>query len=414
MPQERRAPQQKSRPRIGLLALTPIPDDPRVRRQGDAFVNAGWQVQGFGLSGGVSAPTNWPICAVAAPSGLPQGGGISRARHLVHALTRRVGVHLGLVPTEFHSAAYRHSLEALYRRASRARADLWLSNDWTTLPLAVRLAREQGALYGYDTHELSTEEYQQNLSWRILKRPLIRAIESSGIGGAAVVSCVSDGIAARLAEIYRLAEPPLVIRNVPSYQEARFRRCGDVVRVLYHGVVAPGRGLEACVQAVAAWRQNFELTIRGPAEAGYLSSLQGLAARAGVAGRVHFVPPVPTTELVLEAMEFDVGLFALPGHSQHNRYALPNKIFEYAMAGLALCVSDLPDMASLVRRHDLGVLIEAPEPAAIATAINGLDHRAIDRYKRHALAAAKELCWERESQELVRSYANALARNETF
>jgi hypothetical protein len=60
------------------------------------------------------------------------------------------------------------------------------------------------------------------------------------------------------------------------------------------------------------------------------------------------------TDLVREAAAFDVGLFALPRHSNHNRYALPNKFFEYSMAGLALCVSDLPEMGALVRRDQLG------------------------------------------------------------
>ena len=56
------------------------------------------------------------------------------------------------------------------------------------------------------------------------------------------------------------------------------------------------------------------------------------------------------TALVREASAYDVGLFALPGNSRHNEFALPNKFFEYVMAGLALCVSDLPEMARLVRQ----------------------------------------------------------------
>jgi hypothetical protein len=40
----------------------------------------------------------------------------------------------------------------------------------------------------------------------------------------------------------------------------------------------------------------------------------------------------------------------------------------------------------------------------IAAAINKLDCLSIDRYKRNALSAAHELCWERESQRLVGAY----------
>src|SRR6476661_2870597 len=55
---------------VGILALSAIADDPRVRRQGDAFHAAGWEVIAFGLPGsGRSAPPPWQIigCDTANP-----------------------------------------------------------------------------------------------------------------------------------------------------------------------------------------------------------------------------------------------------------------------------------------------------------------------------------------------------------
>ncbi len=47
---------------VGILALSTIADDPRVRRQGDAFHAAGWDVIAFGLpSSGRSPNPPWPI-----------------------------------------------------------------------------------------------------------------------------------------------------------------------------------------------------------------------------------------------------------------------------------------------------------------------------------------------------------------
>jgi hypothetical protein len=101
-------------------------------------------------------------------------------------------------------------------------------------------------------------------------------------------------------------------------------------------------------------------------------------------------------------------LFALPDHSRHNAFALPNKFFEYVMAGLALCVSELPEMARLVHQYELGTLIPRVEPAAIAAAINGLDRHRIDAFKRASLRAARELCWEKESERMLDAYAGLL------
>jgi glycogen synthase len=104
-----------------------------------------------------------------------------------------------------------------------------------------------------------------------------------------------------------------------------------------------------------------------------------------------------------------VGLFALPGHSLQNVYVLPNKFFEYMMAGLALCVSDLPEMACILQQHSLGALIEAVTPEAIAMAINQMNRAAIDTYKRNVLAAALKFNWENEGQLLLKACNHAVA-----
>lgn len=289
----------------------------------------------------------------------------------------------------------------LYRQASRHRPNIWLANDWTSLPVAMRLVNEHGGILVYDTHELSVEEYAERLLWRALRRPLVVAIERQGLERASLITCVSDGIADRLQAIYRLKSRPLVVRNTPAYQQMPFRPTGERVEVLYHGVVSPGRGLEECIQSVALWRPEFRFTIRGPVGEAYRRELESRIGAAKVGDRVRIVPPVPMTDLVREANTADVGLFALQDHSGHNHNVLPNKFFEYTMAGLALCVSDLPEMARLLKRYDFGRLISGLSAEAVATQVNALDRGMIDHYKHNALAAARQLNWEKESEKLL-------------
>jgi glycosyltransferase involved in cell wall biosynthesis len=298
--------------------------------------------------------------------------------------------------------------QLLYSAARNERVELWLANDWTSLPIVRKLAAEQGVPFAYDTHELAVDEYAERWAWRLLRRPVIAAIEGTAMREATSVSCVSDGIARRLVEFYGLSRPPLVIRNTPSYQPIEFRPTGEQIRVLYHGLVSPGRGLEACLESVELWRPEFSLTLRGPANPEYLEHLTQLVRGRGVADRVIFAQSVPLVDLVRRASEHDVGLFALPSHSLQNVHVLPNKFFEYMMAGLALCVSDLPEMAPILKRYSLGVLIEAVTPEAIAAAINQMSPAAIDTYKRNALAAAQEFNWENEGQLLLKACDRAV------
>lgn len=269
---------------------------------------------------------------------------------------------------------------------------------------------KRAEFYGYDTHEFATEEYAENWRWRLFQRPMVSAIERRYVRDAAVVSAVSSGIAQRLDALYQLPRATLAIRNTPDYQQIVFRPTRrDRIEVLYHGIVVPNRGLEEAVDSVKQWRPEFTLTIRGPENPAFSPALRDRIAALGLQDRIRLARPVPMMDLVREAATYDVGFFALPGHSSHNELALPNKFFEYIMAGLALCTTDLPEMARLIRQYDLGMTIAAVEPAAIAAAINALDPDRIDCFKRNALTAARELCWERKSERLIAAYNAALS-----
>jgi glycosyltransferase involved in cell wall biosynthesis len=400
-------------PRIGLICLSAIPDDPRVRRQGDLFHARGWDVVAVGLSGARSSLPSWPCLAVEGErsvtpfAGWPGGAALQETVRRVRRARDAAWVYADPKHAEAVYWRLNEVFAQLYELARGERVDIWLANDWTALPIARELAAEQGVPYAYDTHELAVDEYAHRLRWRLLQRPMIAAIEQAGIAGSVLTSCVSQGIADRLQRIYGMLEAPLLVRNMPEYQSLPYRPAGETIEVLYHGVVNEGRGLEACIDSVALWRSEFRLTIRGPGPTDYLTSLGRRIEDAGLSGRARLAPPIAMVDLVREAAHFDIGLFALPGHSQQNVHVLPNKFFEYTMAGLALCVSDLPEMTALLRQHDLGRLIPEVTPQAIADAINGFDRHGIDACKRHALEAAKVLNWEAEADRLYAAIEQA-------
>jgi glycosyltransferase involved in cell wall biosynthesis len=120
--------------------------------------------------------------------------------------------------------------------------------------------------------------------------------------------------------------------------------------------------------------------------------------------RIEFAPPALMTELVTAASTADVGIHPLPVVNRQTRYALPNKLFEYVMAGLAVCVSGAPEMKRVVDEHRLGVTFPNAEPATIADALNSMTREAIASYKRRSLEAARELSWDAEQARLLELY----------
>ena len=160
------------------------------------------------------------------------------------------------------------------------------------------------------------------------------------------------------------------------------------------------------IESVPMWRSEFQLTIRGPSSpTGYAASLTKRVKELGLTHRVFIEDPVPATELVSAASLHDVGFVALPGYSQQNQYALPNKVFEYMMAGLALVLSDLTEMRRVVAENGTGILMQDLGPDCIANTINSLDRDQIDAFKRASLSAAKLLHWEVDASVAEKSYA---------
>jgi len=441
-----------------LLAASAIADDPRVRRMGDGLAARGIRVTAIGLEGGRSANPDWPVIetplpkppvfvprpgplgliergaasllslplgiagAVLSAAGLPRGAVLLQVRHRAVVAARPFSGLSRAVSRRLSEAAL-PAEERLMRRFWRMKPDavavrgavsklegpaLWIANDWPMLPIAAEAAATKGGIVVYDSHELALEEFAERPEWRKYVRPVVAHVEAKYIRDARVISSVSPGITAHLESTYRVPAAHLTLRNAPAWQATDPRPAGDPVRLLYHGIVSPGRGLEALIESAASWAPGYTLTIRGPASPpDYMDQLSALAGRHGTAARVSLEGPVPMTSLVAAARPFDIGLMALPGHSAHTRFALPNKLFEYMMAGLALAVTDLEEMVALLDATGAGFSLGNGSPAAITAAINSLTREDIDRMRAAALQAAKRYNWDSEAAPVIDAYLAA-------
>jgi glycogen(starch) synthase len=377
--------------RICLVSRSVIGDDPRVRRQGDALLAGGHDVVGVGLGPSTSEPTPWETVE------LPGGSRTLRVKAR-EALLSYTGGRSG----QAERAYWAIDLSRRFREAvSKIDADLYIANDWPVLPVVASVATERSARYAYDSHELALEEGGDRRLWRMIMPRYVRALEGTFIRGAAFVSTVGDGIADVLQTEYHLDRRPLVVRNIPSFQQMPYRHPKDTLTVVYHGIYGWDRCLLELIESVDSWRPEFRLILRGFGKPPIERAMRKAGAAAVATGRITFAERVPMLDLVRSANEADIGIFATPGTTRHTQFCLPNKVFEYLMAGLGLCVSDNAEMGPLVRRFEVGRLIEEPTAAGIARAINGFSIENVAEYKRRALEAATQLCWEKEQSGFV-------------
>lgn len=284
-----------------------------------------------------------------------------------------------------------------------AAPDLIHANEPMALPLAIRAKERTGAAVLFDAHELGLDPWKGRRVPRLVFGPLHRHLLQEHAVRADAMITVAPRIAARYE--HALGVPCGVVRNAPPYQAMDFRPLGrDRIRLLHHGVALRGRRLEDAIHTVARLDDRFELELMlVPGSPGYVESLRRLAAERAP-GRVRFRPPVAPDEIVGTIADADIGLAVIPPVDESYRLSLPNKFFEYLMAGLAVVVGPSPEMAAICLEENCGIVAADHEPAAVATALASLDEGRIEAMKRAALAAARRYNAEREMETLAALY----------
>lgn len=118
---------------------------------------------------------------------------------------------------------------------------------------------------------------------------------------------------------------------------------------------------------------------------------------------------VPYERLVATLNTYDVGVHVLPPVNFNNRFALPNKFFDYVQARLALVVGPTPEMAEVVRARGLGLVTEDFTAGALADAVGRLTPESVASFKAASQAAARDLSAETQVAGWVRA-VDAIAR----
>jgi glycosyltransferase involved in cell wall biosynthesis len=285
--------------------------------------------------------------------------------------------------------------------ARRERPALVHANDWNTMWCAVAIKLICGARLVYDSHELWPD---RNGRWE--RRPWLLASEALFVRVADAVITASPGYADALAIRHRVTRPT-VIRNIPDGSPATASKPQAPPLVVYVGGLLPGRGLEQTIDALAL-APTIRLRAVGPGSPAFRAGLIERATAAGVADRLELCPAVPPGSVGAVLREATAGLCLIQPVCRSYQLTLPNKLFEYAAAGIPVLASDLPVIARVVRAWGIGEVVAPADPQAVAAGLTRLCAPAVwsaAAARSRAFAAAH--AWEQEAENLSAVYARA-------
>lgn len=281
--------------------------------------------------------------------------------------------------------------------------DLVFANDYDCLPLAFRIADGKPLLF--DAHEYSPGQRLHRfpfLRW-LIRRYRLHLCRTYMPKCDAVMT-----VAASIADQYRrdTGVSPEIVMNCPRAYKIQVSPVhGDCIRLIHHGAAIPGRRLEILIETMHLLDNRFRLTFMLTGSCRYIASLRAKCRRDP---RIDFRDPVALEKIVPTISEYDVGVHMLSPKCLNDRWALPNKFFEFIQARLAVAVGPSPEMAAITSIHDLGVVSKQFTAKSLADALNHLTSEDVRRFKQNSNDAAASFSSEKSEHQIRSLVKNIL------
>lgn len=228
----------------------------------------------------------------------------------------------------------------------------------------VRAAKKSGVPVVFDLKDWfpdSAAAYYRNPAMKRLLQKGVLSITRYNLDHSDVVTTVSPGLVEKLRGYGYEAE--LITNGVDTdlfrptddgAMRSALNITPDAFVLGFAGAVERWYSLDEVIRAfpkVLERHPNAELLIVGGSLfTGYLDELQALAARLGVASRVHFTGTVDYRDLPGYIAPMNLCLIPL-SPPQWVDIALPNKYFEYSACGKPILSTPIPDMLRMGGDH---------------------------------------------------------------
>lgn len=273
--------------------------------------------------------------------------------------------------------------------------DAYFSNDLDTLLPNLLVSKLKGKKLYYDAHEYFTEVPE------LVSRPKVqkiwKTVEQFCLKRVDVLCTVNESIASLYREKY--AVKTFVVRNVPLLDVAIVDQLEkrENILILQGAGINIDRGGEELMEAMQ-YIEGAKLWVIGSGDA--IPQLKEMQKELGLQDKVEFKGKLPLGELKTLTRKGIIGYSLDKNTNVNYQFSLPNKLFDYLQAQVAVIVSPLVEVKKIVEQYNVGVVLEEVSAEEIANKTNDLllNYSKLEEIRNNTINAAKELHWDKEKE----------------
>lgn len=295
--------------------------------------------------------------------------------------------------------------------------DVVHAHDLPNLSLGKRIATQLGIPLVYDAHELYPLQYfadEGRRNWLLgLEKELIVHVDATITVNRQCVEVLESTYSIKdVVPLTNATESPPDFdpEARPRLWHHRFKLAENVKIMVFQGGINPVRNVDELIQALTKLSDNIHVGFITYAKD--VPYYEDMTRRLGVFHRVHYIIEIPWDQVISWLASSDVGIMPYQVTNFNAKISSPNKLYEFAVAGLPIIASsELVNVKSAVDEDGLGLTILLREPDSYVEVIRAMfEHPdGPERFRNNVLKARSRYTWSNEEPKLINLYRKICA-----
>lgn len=267
---------------------------------------------------------------------------------------------------------------------------LIICEDLYLVPFFLKFQSEKTKIV-LDAREYYPKEFESDPLFNLYEKPEREYVCRKYLPLCDHVFTVSEGLAREYNREFGVK--PTVFRSVPAYHDIPVRLTSSPLRFVHMGNANPDRKIENMISIFREASTEGTLDFYLVGNQDYIQRLIDLAEGDP---RISFREAVPFNSIIQTLSNYDIGFYFLEPTGFNTTFNLPNKLFEFIQARLAVLIGPSPCMAEVVRQYQCGFVCDDFSNKSMIELIQSLTLEKVNLAKQNSDLAARELCIEKE------------------